>query len=252
MFLAVIAFNDAALAKGGSPRLMHGQSSVRMVSERILVQVGAEKTTATCRFTFQNDGPVATIKMGFPDDGFGAADPEEEMDPKIRAKPPKTGPMTSFRSWVAGKAVATRLERGEEAGEYWHTKTVNFPANFRIVVTDMYTLRESGAIVDMKGRSTSASYAGYVVRTGASWKGTIGRSEVVFELPNQVSSAISAAKVSQQERMFTVASFPKGAVVYSGMATPAVSGRRLTFIRTNWHPRAKDDIGLWFDFKKPS
>src|SRR5690348_2403320 len=115
--LLLVFFNDAALSEGGTPTMLHGQTTVRMASEKILVKVGKEKTTATCTFVFQNDGADCTLKVGFPDHAYGAADPEEDADNETMKKPPKRGAMDKFRSWVDGHEVKMTLERGKEAGD---------------------------------------------------------------------------------------------------------------------------------------
>jgi hypothetical protein len=242
-------FNDAALGSGGTPTMLHGNTTVRMASEKIVVNVDKEKTSATCTFVFQNDGPACKIKVGFPDHAYGAADPEEDADPAARKKPPKRGAMNSFHSWVDGKEVKMSLERGKEAGDYWHTKSVTFKGHGQTVVRDTYTLDRSSAIVMFKDKSGSADYAGYVVSTGSSWKGNIGRSEVVFQMPSSVKSVVASKTVTGRDRReFTVASMPAGQVVYSGMSKPTARGRTLAFVRTDWKPTKADDIEIWYGF----
>ncbi len=251
LLAAGLALNDAALAVGGTPKTLDGHVSVRMESEKIVLRIGQQGTVADCRFVFVNDGPTCQVKMGFPDNGYGAADPEEEADPDVASKPPKTGAMKSFQSWVDGKEVATRLERGQGAGEYWHTKTVTFKGQARTVVRDRYSLDVSSAIVLFgENKDANAHYAGYVVSTGASWKGQIGRSEVVFELPSTVKRIVTIASVTAKDdpRHYVVAPFAKGTVAYSGMAQPTVKGHTLRFVRTRWRPTTHDDISLWFDY----
>jgi len=101
-----------------------------------------------------------------------------------------------------------------------------------------------------KEKGGNAHYAGYVVHTGASWKGNIGRSEIIFEVPFVVKSIVERKNVTGRDRReFTVAGFPKGAVVYSGISSPTFSGRTLRFVRTNWRPSPKDAIELWYGFR---
>ncbi|HRF60547.1 MAG TPA: hypothetical protein PLH94_11640 [Fimbriimonadaceae bacterium] len=102
------ATNDAALNWGGTPKLMDAHPTVRMVDEKITIVVGADMTTADCRFTFRNDGPACTVRMGFPDRADGAADPDEELTEEEMKAPPKRGGMERFQSWVNGREVLSR------------------------------------------------------------------------------------------------------------------------------------------------
>lgn len=257
MFVCALLWNlnDAAIAQGGSPRMLDSHPTVRMQSEKIVVTVGKDNTTADCRFVFVNAGPACTVKLGFPDNGDGAADPEEDVDPAERTKPPISGPMTSFKSWVNGTLVKTSLERGQGPGEYWHTKSVTFKAHSSTTVRDIYSLTDSSAIVNMAENGVAAAhFAGYIVHTGASWHGTIGRSEIVFNMPMVVKSVIPYAKATKlvdDVLTFTRTTVPTSTVIYKGMAKPSFSGRQVKFVRTNWNPKKTDDIELWYNFRGP-
>lgn len=102
--------------------------------------------------------------------------------------------------------------------------------------------------------------AGYTLHTGSSWRGPIGRSEIVvtFErAPNRTLRVIALDSLKSnpklelyQEdaavaRMVTLMK-KWGNVVYSGPGRPHVQGNTLRWIRTHWRPTIKDDISFWF------
>lgn len=242
--------NDGGIAFGGSPGLLKGHPSVTMTQEVIRVDVDKDHITVDCRFTFTNHGPACTVRMGFPDRGVGASDPDEEDgDAAAERKPAKTT-FTSFRSYVDGKAVASELIRSDKPGEYWHTKTVRFPSNGVVSVRDVYTQPVGGGVIVAAGRSGNVSQVGYILHTGASWHGAIGRTEVTVtfhdsKLPAHL-KAVPLAKVSKPDDARDLrGKIPEpDAVVWKGPVAPSVTGKTLRFVRENWNPTPADDILL--------
>lgn len=245
--------NDGGISMGGSPGLLKGHPSVRMTDEVIRITVGAETVTVDCRFTFTNHGPACTVRMGFPDQGFGAYDPDEEGGEEVMKTPPKTT-FTSFRSYVEGKPVAARLIRADKPGAYWHTKTVRFPAQGIVHIRDLYTQRISGGIVTTPKGEGSVKQVAYVLHTGASWHGSIGRTEVIVTFHDAKLTAplkpVPLARVSRSHnaRDLRAPLSSPGIVVWRGPCPPTVAGRTLRFVRENWHPKERDDIELTYAY----
>lgn len=251
--------NDGGLAMGGTPRLLKGHPSVRMACEVIRITVGEEKVSVDCDFTFQNDGLACTVRMGFPDEGEGASDPDEgEAADDILKLPPKTT-FDTFRSYVSGKAVKTQLIRGDKPGKYWHVKTVQFPAHSVLKVRDVYTQPIGGGIAALQSGYTSNKMISYILHTGSSWHGAIGRSDVYVTFKRKgMSGPLTAqpiAKVSK-EKDFThlaVKHLDPNTVLWAGMRSgvPTVQGKTVHFTRTNWRPTEQDDLMVGFDYPEP-
>jgi hypothetical protein len=83
--------NDGGIAFGGSPGLLNGHPSVSMSSELIRIEVSKLELKADCTFVFVNHGPACEVRMGFPDQGLGALDPDEES-----LNPAKSPPKNHF------------------------------------------------------------------------------------------------------------------------------------------------------------
>ncbi len=251
--------NDGGIAYGGSPGLLNGHPSVTMSSEKILLIVGDKEVRVECDFVFTNSGKACTVRMGFPDEGYGASDPDEERssDDNFMKSPPQTT-FTSFRSSVNGKPVATKLIRTDTAGHYWHTKTVSFQANQALNIRDVYTQRIGGGIAEVGSKTGTVAEVGYILHTGASWHGPIGRSEVSvrFNTSRQVGPLkpvpvkdIAKKQTGETPSATEVDRAPAGCVVWSGPCPPTVSGKTLTFIKTNWKPSKQDDIDLNYGYR---
>lgn len=241
--------NDGALTLGGSPKLMKGHPTVRMQSEVIQVWTDGEKVKVECDFVFVNDGAACTVKMGFPDVGYGDGDPYEDDD----GKTPKSV-MTRFDSWVNGVKVETAMERVEVAGspQTWRTKSVSFPAKGTVKVRDVYE-QECGGGVMPSAMPMTAKEIGYIVHTGSSWKGKIGRSEIRFTLAGKKSlTLMTLAEVATRDPdgVYNFKKMPKpDIVVWQKRGKPTVKGNVVTWVRTNWRPTGEDDPGLLFDFR---
>jgi len=108
------------------------------------------------------------------------------------------------------------------------------------------------------GKSGYVFEARYILHTGASWRGNIGRCEVVVQFKNRrITGTPHLAKlqhVAVTEDTSTmiptqVAAVRRNTVVWTGPAKPSVSGRTLRFVRNNFKPSEKDDIDLFFGYR---
>ncbi len=242
--------NDGGIAWGGSPKLLSNHPSVAMQSEVITMNVGKEKTTVDCRFVFKNYGRATTVRMGFPDEGSGDLNRAEEVDINVpdwrKTKPLST--FSSFKSWVNGVPVQTKLVRSDEIAKSWHTKAVRFPTSSTRRVRDLYTVPVGGQIATHGFHSQTS----YVLHTGASWRGAIGRSEVIVNFINTGGArrlkAVALRSLNVQNPEYVDwDKMPRGTVVYQGPSAPTVRRRTLRFVRTNWNPTENDDIFLYFN-----
>jgi hypothetical protein len=238
--------NDSALSYGGSPRPLDSHPTVSMKSELIKMVVGERVVTVDCRFVFENHGGTCKVRMGFPDQGRGAADPDEEGP-----KNPPTGTFNSFKSWVGGQPVKTTVARAAHSGNFWHVKTVTFPGHGTLEVRDIYTV-DVGNSVGFEV-PCSVQWTSYLLHTGASWHGNIGRSEIVVEFRRKGVKSPIAARAILKERphpnFVDHANDPR-AVYYNGPCRPTTDGMTMRFVRTNWRPTERDDIRLVFEVRR--
>ncbi len=248
--------NDGGLSMGGSPRLLSRHPSVTMTSEVINIVVYKDRWyKVDCQFVFTNSGPACTVRMGFPDEGEGVNDPDEEADPKEVLNTPPHTTFMSFRSYVDGKRVATKLIRANEEGHYWHTKLVRFPAHSVRRIRDVYTQGSGVGVFTLEGgKNGYAAQVAYILHTGSSWHDSIGRSEVnvtfrADRMP-QSSRVLAVDKVARTDSHdLRVKSIDTKTIVWQGPCTPQIHGKTLHFVRTNWRPTAKDDLFLTYDYQ---
>lgn len=241
--------DDGGISYGGSPHLLKGHATVSMKSEIVNVDIHKEKIKVDCTFLFHNSGKACTVRMGFPDEGEGASEP-------YQGDPVPTGPslkatFDTYESYVDGKKVPTKLVPTDDRTLYWHTKTVTFKAKSDCVIRDVYTLRPGGQTTNENGLYRQTSY---VLHTGASWHGPIGKADIYFKFePDAVSQPIKIKPItSLSNKKLTElkwSKLPQGTVIYEGFGTPEVKGQTLHFSKSNFKPTKSDDIKVYYAFR---
>jgi hypothetical protein len=242
--------DDGGISFGGSPHLMDGHATVAMKDEVVTMDIGDKVIKVDCKFHFHNDGPAALVRMGFPDEGQGAAEPYEGVDIRPTGSKLKATFLT-YNSWVDGKKVPTKLVPTDNRELYWHTKTVNFKPKSDSLIRDSYTL-PPGAQVTAENGMYQQTY--YVLHTGSSWHGPIGKAEIVVKFaPDVVHGAIHLKALSSipggDVKRLKWSTLPANTVIYEGPVEPKVEGDTLRFVCENLKPTEKDDVHLYYAFR---
>lgn len=244
----MVRADDGGISFGGSPHLLNGHATVAMKDEVVKMDVGKDVIKVDCKFVFHNDGPACTVRVGFPDEGQGSAEPYQgEPVPKSNVK----ATFLTYDSWVDGKKVPTELVATNDRSLYWHAKKVNFKANSDCVIRDVYTLPPGAQVTNENGLYQQTSY---VLHTGASWHGPIGRAEIIVTFaPDVVAAPIQLrAKNSLPDKDFYKlkwSTLPKGTIIYEGLSVPKVEKNTLRFVRANFKPTKSDDVHLYYAYR---
>ncbi|MBS1700187.1 MAG: hypothetical protein JST12_00880 [Armatimonadetes bacterium] len=243
--LSLVALaDDGWVGNGGTPSTMGGKHpAIRMADETVTVHVGRERTTVDCLFHFVNDGDATTVKMGFPDYDSNR---EEASQGTVFKK---------YESWVDGKKTPCKFEGSNDDG-FWQTKMVSFGAKQKRTVRDRYII-ETGA--GFQGGTYYLHYAGYILHTGNTWKGSIGRAEVDIDFDSKFLSPAKLipdeafnAKVHPENGEFNekvlndVMKRNRRTVFWSGPGKPVLSNGHIRFVLTDFQPSEHDDIFLSF------
>ncbi len=251
-WVCALTMNDGGLTVGGSPSLLSSHPSVTMESEVISLKVGPHGVVADCRFVFRNRGAACTVRMGFPDEGWGADSPYEETADEDWPKAKIIPVLKNFKSWVNGKSARCELVKGKGVGEIYHAKLVKFGRNARVEVRDTYET-ELGSAITPDGHGVM-SETGYVFRTGSSWHNRIGRSDFSIEwLP---SSGFTPTKVvpfawsEDEAKRFPSMPKPPGLVLVRLPGNPTLKGRKVSTTIRNWRPTKDSDAWISWDYRK--
>lgn len=255
LLLAAIASasraDDGGISFGGSPHLLKGHASVAMKNEVVTLDIGKEKIKVDCRFLFHNSGPDCTVRVGFPDRGEGSMEPYQGEDVRPKGKDLKAT-FLSYDSWVDGKKVPTELVPTDDRTLFWHAKNVTFKANKDCAIRDVYTVPPGAQVTNENGMYQQTSY---VLHTGASWHGPIGRAEVVVNFDPAVIGApikLKALSSLPVKKFYELkwSTLPAGTVIYDGPCPPKLEGNTIRFIATNLKPTEKDDVHLYYAYRQ--
>jgi len=221
--------DDSAGYSNGTEFRMSGSQTVRMVSEKVLIDVDRIGAAVHCRFVFKNEGPGTVVTMGFPNEPYGDA---------------SNAKLDGFRSRVDGRSVRARIQKdgsGPDERRVFYVKRVAFKADQTRVVEDSYRTA-------LNGNTFSWSGISYVMETGASWKGNIGNATVLVRFHDRQPS--SSLTVAQEDRWLAVKPFrnkiPKNLILWSGFAIPRVHGTTLLFQRSDFKPTTRSNVILTF------
>jgi hypothetical protein len=242
--------DDGGISFGGTPYLLKGHPSVSMQDEVVNIDIHKDIIKVDCKFLFHNSGPECTVRMGFPDQGLGAEEPYQGEDVPMSARVKAT--FLTYDSYVDGKKVPTKLVPTDDRGLYWHAKTVTFKAKSNCIIRDTYTLKP-GAQVTAENGMYQQTY--YILHTGASWHGPIGKAKITLNFaPDAQASPIKLQPVSKAAGSdpphLKWSQLPVGTVLYEGPCEPKVEGQSLHFVTTNLRPALKDDIHVYYAYRK--
>jgi hypothetical protein len=129
---------------------------------------------------------------------------------------------------------------------------VTFKANSDCIIRDVYTL-PPGAQVTSENGMYMQTY--YVLHTGSSWHGPIEKAEihVKFEPAALKPSIKLKALISLPGKDLAHlkwSQLPEGTVIYEGPSEPTVTGQTIKFVRTDFEPTEKDDVHVYYAWRK--
>ena len=189
LMLAAPAFaNDSAVVGvGGSWKPMSGKHpAVRMVRERVEIDVHPSYEVTRATFVFENEGPAMEVRMGFPEAGWGDIAPSAYM---------KRSGFQSFVTSVDGKPVKAVRYGGQPTEEDYRAvwvKRVPFRAKQQRTVQASYR-SQLGEIAS----SEAPHFVAYQF-SGGNWKGDVAESVMVVRfhprLPDRINATLDGTK----------------------------------------------------------
>ena len=160
--------NDASFGGRGNTVYPLQNNQIKMVSEKVYVTEVEVKDVGwqvECSFVFHNTGKETIVQMGFPDArGSGGV-----------------WTIRNFKTYVNGKPVNVTAKEGEinkELPDLKYEKVfvwdVSFKANETKQLKNTYSFGKSFSSEDVH-------WIDYVLKTGALWKGNIGKADITIE-----------------------------------------------------------------------
>lgn len=168
--------NDAMIVGGtGGTVYAISNSDVEMEEEIIDITVMNGRSYVSCQFFFHNTGDGTSLLMGFPT-GHRSEEPEDED-----YEGPEDEYVTElnrFRTFIHGRKVPVEIKDGlkpegnnkdELYFPQWYTWKVTFAANERVKIVNKYWMTNTSSL------SYDWEEINYILRSGATWRGTIGK-----------------------------------------------------------------------------
>lgn len=167
----IVMADDAVIGRTPAGVYPMMDAVVEMVSEDIVINL--DRNIVECTFEFQNTGESRDVLMGFP------GKLREDLGSSFSDDASLT--LDNLKAFVNGEELPVKREIGIQPKiampDYseWFTFTVPFKEGEKVIVRNTY---EYMPTYDSIGDVTT----GYVLQTGATWKGKIGKVRVEFKL----------------------------------------------------------------------
>ena len=227
--------DDTRRSGGGDPMPLGGATTVKLLNERVTMNIGRHNTTVDSLYQFKNDGPAAKVRVGFPAfSGFAGVQLGK-----------------SIRVWVSGDEVKTTGSSPFIDGirAYMRVTTISFPANSTVIVHSQYKKETRLDLTPPKEIQIGDEC--YTLDTAAGWYGPIQTAMVTINFdPDLVESPVKPIAASSldvsPEKYEHWGDIGKDIVYFQGPGNPAAAGHTMRFFARNFKPDAKSNIRLWF------
>lgn len=244
LLVASLVLNDGWVGYSGSPRVLGSHPTIRMVSERIDVTIHRWIAHVDCRFTFKNEGPATSVRIGFPDQGDNDLVGDETRSI-----------YEHFRSYVDNKRVRTELLPKTVPGgsdiRVFQVKTVRFQRGQTRRIREVYDVDLGSNPIEWPiPPGAGIQEFNYVFHTGSTWKGAIGRSELNVRFAQDAQVGAAAVRLGDEvdtsQIEYSKRSSQRDLVQTKHWRSFVVKGRSIRLIRRNWKPKSEDDVRLLF------
>lgn len=208
-------------AKSISPK---DQTSIRMESEKVVIDLYNDSSVVKCLFIMKNLGEKEKLQIGFPEMSFHYYRQKSKVDEANRFQVKENGKSVNFdfSDSLRYDEVYRKKVQSYQIKEEWYLWESEFQQGESKTIEVQYSL-PFGMLY-----KTNKRFFCYLLSTGAKWKGTIGKAEIIINLKDIEMDSI----VSQQ---------PDNCVK---------SNKQLTWTLSDFEPSTKDDIKVHYNSSK--
>lgn len=185
LFPFVAEANDGAFSIGPQGGTIYPENNehIEMLEEEVVYDEATGQFITI--FLFRNtSGEAQSVIIGFP------VAPSEDSEDEYSENPPTDNELMDeikntfkFQTWVDGKYISRELWKIGKGNRYKFafTTTVIFKPNQTIKIINKFKQGFGYGGDNMGGSFSSIRY---ILRTGAYWKGNIGKAKIIFKLAN--------------------------------------------------------------------
>jgi len=200
------------------------QTSIRMESEKVIIDLYNDSSVVTCLFNMKNMGQQEKLQIGFPEMSFHYYQQKSKVDEANRFQVKENGKAIVFNFSDSLKYDQEYRKKIEsfQIKEEWYLWESKFQQGESKTIEVQYSL-PFGMLY-----KTNERFFTYLLSTGANWKGTIGKAEIIVNLKDIEMDSI----ISQQ---------PGNCVKRN---------KQLTWTFSDLEPSTKDDIKIHYNSNK--
>ena len=172
-------------AKSISPK---DQTSIRMVSEKVIIDLYNDSSVVKCLFNMTNLGEQEKLQIGFPEMSFHYYRQKSKVEEANRFQVKENGEVVNFEfsDSLRYNDEYRKKEEFYQIKEEWYLWKSEFKQGESKMIEVQYSL-PFGMLY-----KTNKRFFAYLLSTGANWKGTIGKAEIIVNLKDiEIDSLIS-------------------------------------------------------------
>lgn len=192
-------------AKSISPK---DQTSIRMESEKVIIDLYNDSSVVKCLFNMKNLGEQEKLQIGFPEMSFHYYQQKSKIDEAHIFKVKENGKTVNFNfsdSLKYDKGYREKVE-SYQIKEEWYLWESEFQKGESKTFEVQYSL-PFGMLY-----KTNKRFFTYLLSTGANWKGTIGKAEIIvnlkdIEMDSIISQQPNNCKIRNSQLTWTFSNF---------------------------------------------
>ena len=193
------------------------QTSIRMESEKVIIDLYNDSSVVKCLFNMKNLGEYEKLQIGFPDMSFHYYLQKSKVDEVNRFQVKENGKAVNVNF---SDSLRYRQKEGSyQIKEEWYLWESEFQKGESKTIEVQYSL-PFGMLY-----KTNERFFTYLLSTGANWKGTIGKAEIIVNLIDIKMDSIISQK-------------PDNCVI---------SNNQLTWTFSDFEPSTNDDIKIYYN-----
>jgi len=209
------------IAKTISPK---NQTSIRMESEKVIIDLYNDSSVVKCLFNMKNLGEQEKLQIGFPDMSFYHYRIKSKVDEANRFEVKENGKAIKFDfsdSLRYDKEYRKKVE-SYQIKEEWYLWESEFQKGESKTIEVQYSLP-----FGMNYQSDKRFFT-YLLSTGANWKGTIGKAEIIINLKD----------------------IEMDSIISQGPDNCVISNKQLTWTFSDFEPSSNDNIYVNYNSSK--
>lgn len=197
------------------------ETSVRMESERVIIDLYNDSSVVKCTFIMRNPGEREKLQIGFPEMNFYHYRLISESEKLKRFKVKENGNEVKF---YLSDSLKNNAELQRKIDTYqiihdWYLWDGEFQKGESKTIEVQYSL-PYGMLY-----KTNERFFTYLLSTGADWKGTIGKAEIIVNLKDIETDSILSIQPGNFE----------------------ISNKQLTWTFSDFEPTTNDDIKIHYN-----